>query len=559
MSRRARISLTLAAAALAAAAFAPGVAAAGGEHGGGKHTKPTKPDKVVIIVVDSLSKEIIDKYDMDNVQAMQRTGVDTPLGYLGHLGSVTVVTHNVITSGQLPKHMGWTDDGYRDVDGVLTGQGTVDPASDLWITSDWTKDQMFAVQQHAGYPKLADYLHTARPGSQVVTISPKTYAAYAFGGAGSDSIVTFGSSTTCPGMSGSWRAIGGVNVPPYLATPCGRYYVPTGSALSYDTLEWPASLYPLDGDRYTSGKDAAHQGGDVWAADAAIDVMRNEADWSGIFVSLPGVDKAAHMWGGVRDDGPSATGDPMTHMEFATRTADEQVGKIMAELKATGELDSTLVVLTADHGSVAGKNFHGIRDPEPNYGFYNWYYGKVANADYQKPQPALQPLVATGNLGYSYSDSMFRGWLKDQSPARLAEATALLARMPGVSAVWRRDGDRFRRVSPVRWDRMRSVGEKLWFALKAQELVDTEAAAYGPDLIATFVDDTTYSVAGDHGGIQRDAQLVPIVFAGGGVTAKDTWAPVRSVDIMPMILRQMGIAPTFPMDGRAYPLPTKRR
>jgi hypothetical protein len=32
-------------------------------------------------------------------------------------------------------------------------------------------------------------------------------------------------------------------------------------------------------------------------------------------------------------------------------------------------------------------------------------------------------------------------------------------------------------------------------------------------------------------------------------------APIRSVDITPTILRELGIAPHTPLDGRAYPLP----
>ena len=51
----------------------------------------------------------------------------------------------------------------------------------------------------------------------------------------------------------------------------------------------------------------------------------------------------------------------------------------MAELKAQGELDNTLVVLTADHGSVAGKNFYGKSVAERDYGYYNWYYGDPEN------------------------------------------------------------------------------------------------------------------------------------------------------------------------------------
>ncbi len=562
MLRRRRPLFMIASAGAAAAiavglAGAPTGAVARGDHHPSHHAKPTK---VVIIVVDSLSKEIVDKYRMKNVKKLMKEGVDTPRGYLGHTGSVTVVTHNVITSGQLPKHMGWTDEGYRDVAGIL---GDPEPANpdQLYITSNATTD-LFKLQQAAGYPKLADYLGAADPTAKTFTISPKGYAGYAFGGAGSDSIITFSSGNECA-PSGTWRKPGGINVPPYiLGAPCSRFWVHSGyPAYAYDTTKLPAVLYPLDSDRYTTGKDPAHLGGDVWTADAAVEIMRNEANWNGIFVTLPGVDKAAHMWGGVTDPGPTgADGDAMTHMANATAVADQQVGKIMAELKAQGELDNTLVVLTADHGSVAGKNYYGKQVATRDYGYYNWYFGDVENdlVTYDKPQDALLPLVNTGNVGLSYSDSMLRVWLKDQSPAKVNEAAAAMQSMAAVTAVWRRHGDHYDRVSPVRWDRMRTGGERSWFADKAQELVDTQAAVYGPDLIATLPDDTTYSVLGDHGGIQRAAQQIPIVFAGAGLSSKDLHSEVRSVDIMPMILRAMGIQPTFPMDGVPYALPTKR-
>ena len=319
-------------------------------------------------------------------------------------------------------------------------------------------------------------------------------------------------------------------------------------------------MYPLDSDRCATGHDPAHLGGDVWAADAAIEIMRNEASWNGIFVTLPGVDKAAHMWGGVDDPGPTGPdGDAMTHLAAAAATADAQVAKIMAELKAQGELDNTLVVLTADHGSVAGKNYYGKQVATRDYGYFNWYYGDVENdtVTYNQPQDALLPLVNTGNVGLSYSDSMLRVWLKDQSPAKVDQAAAVMRGLPAVTAVWRRHGSHYDLVSPVRWDRMKSSGERKWFAEHAQELVDTEAAVYGPDVIATLPDDTTYSVLGDHGGIQRAAQQIPIVFAGAGLSSKDLRSEVRSVDIMPMILRAMGIEPTYPMDGVAYALPMK--
>ncbi len=55
-------------------------------------------------------------------------------------------------------------------DGVLAGQGD---ESNLWVTSDWSKNQMFAVQ-NVDYPKLADYLQAADPEPKVFTIRAAT-------------------------------------------------------------------------------------------------------------------------------------------------------------------------------------------------------------------------------------------------------------------------------------------------------------------------------------------------------------------------------------------------
>ncbi len=323
-----------------------------------------------------------------------------------------------------------------------------------------------------------------------------------------------------------------------------------GSNLFYDTNTWPASLYPLDGDRYAAGHDEDHLGGDIWATDVALDVMDHE-NWSGIFLTLPDVDKSAHMWGSIDDQGGA---DPMTHLAFSAKTADAQVGRVMAKLKASGELDHTLVVLTADHGSVPGRSFQGTASPELGYGYNKWYYGSTNNGVYLKPQAALQSLVASGNVGVSYSDSMLRAWLKDQSPAKVAEAVTAYQGMPGVTGVWTRNGDHYDLVAKPNLAAMRSPGEVSWFQRNAQALVDTEAAAYGPDVIATLADDMTYSIAGDHGGIQRRAQQIPIVFAGAGPTSTDLQAEIHSVDIMPTVLRAMGITPDAGLDGVGYDL-----
>jgi hypothetical protein len=353
-------------------------------------------------------------------------------------------------------------------------------------------------------------------------------------------------------------------VPPYISTTCGRYYVHYGSSLTYDTDNLPARLYPLDGDRYTVGHDPAHQGGDVWAADAAIDIMKHE-DWSGVFVTLPGVDKAAHMWGGVDDPGAGAfaNGDPSTHLEAAAHVADEQVGRIVGQLRDSGQLKDTLVVVTADHGQLPARTFLGETADRPD-GFaadprssYNWYYANTPVLDYLDPSAWIKPLVDTGNVGISFQDSAIRVWLKDNAPARRTEAAAIVSKMPGVLATYYRDGDHFQLVSALPKKQL-TASEFSWWSRNGQQIVDSSAAPYGADVIGLLRDNTTAGAAGDHGGAQYDAQNIPVIFYGAGTTATDSTAAIRSVDVMPTILKAMGIQPTAATDGRALVLPTTR-
>ena len=457
-----------------------------GDRGGGKGSALERPTKVVVIVVDALSKEIVKKYGMRNVEALMKDGVDTPNGYLGHTGSVTVVTHNVITTGALPKHMGWTNEGYRDVDGLLG------PKGGLYITSNFTQATATPLQQSAGYPHLSDYLDDR---GKVFTVSPKAYAAAGLSGPGSanTSTVTFESKTcpaTPPSTNTRFRAPTGWNLPAYISAECGsRWVVARGT--TYDTIQYPAQLYPATDNRYVVGNDPAHQGGDIWATDAVLEIMEQEETTGAASSSAspastrPRTCGAASTTPRVRRPGY----DPMTHMEYATETADAQVGRIIQALEDSGQMDDTLVVLTADHGSVAAAegHFHGDFEAENDYGYFNWYYGKPANdVPYLRPQAALLPLIdgtddGTGetNVGLSYSDSSLNVWLKNQSSDKVDEAAAIMEDLADVTAVWRRNGDHYDLVSPVRWDRMHGA-EKLWFSRKAQELVDTQGAAYGP-------------------------------------------------------------------------------
>jgi predicted AlkP superfamily pyrophosphatase or phosphodiesterase len=547
--------VTLAGVALLATALLTTPVAAGdarepvGDDAAGKATKPTR---VVLIVLDQLRPEFIDAFDMTNVRALMAGGTNFENAYLGHMASETVISHNVMTSGMWPKHMGWSDEWYRDTKGVL---GVPDAH---YVTGSMSSDQFDTLIMDKGYKKLPDYLHQKFPGTVVAAIGSKSYATYTMGGPTADIRITYSSRNFDCDNDGDldWRGPTGTNVPSYISEPeCGRFYLHSDRAVTYGTgTTSPAWMYPLEGNRDIPGTDPAHLGGDVWVADAAMEVMEHE-NWSGMLLTLGGIDKSAHMWGGLNDVPPYPPGaEDFTHLAAQAQVADEQLGRILAKLEELDVADETLVVLTTDHGQLQAKNYFGTDGP--GRGNFNWYYGADADETYLSPQPEIQRLVdETGNVRMSMQDSAIRTWLVDTSWQKKREAAEVMATLGGVRASYFRKGNAYRlywRAPNHEWD----AAELAWFRKRAQQIVNTEAAPYGPDVIGLLADDTSYGVAGDHGGAQESVQRIPIVFAGESVRSGATpRAAIRSVDITPTILRELGISFGKRVDGRPYPLP----
>ena len=83
---------------------------------------PSHPTRVLIVLFDQMIPQYANQFDMPNFRELRNEGTNFRNAYLGYMASETVIAHNVITSGQLPKHMGWTDEAYRDADNLL-GKG----------------------------------------------------------------------------------------------------------------------------------------------------------------------------------------------------------------------------------------------------------------------------------------------------------------------------------------------------------------------------------------------------------------------------------------------------
>ena len=121
--------------------------------------QPADPaQRVVFIVLDQLRPDFIDAFDMENVQALIAGGTSFPNAYLGHMGSETVVSHNVMTSGQLPKHMGWADEWFNDPDGVLGPKGT------QYVTGSMGPGPVRRADQGQGLPEAGRLPQERAPG-----------------------------------------------------------------------------------------------------------------------------------------------------------------------------------------------------------------------------------------------------------------------------------------------------------------------------------------------------------------------------------------------------------
>jgi hypothetical protein len=531
-------------------AVAAGLLAAGAAPA---HAAPDRPTRVMIVVIDQFLPEYVDRFGMSNARGLMRDGANFEHALLGHMAAETVITHNVLTSGLFPKHMGWSNEVYRDVGNRLGGGDGA-----YYVTSSLGCAQFDTLLRAQGYPKLDDHL-----GGKFISVGQKTTAACPAGhpAGAEDIVVHIGGGITCNGVS--HRRPDGANVPAYIRDPsCGRFYVDRSNPYGTTTTP-PAWMYPLDGHRFVTPVDESVLGGDRWTADAAIELLRNEPDWKGMMVSFGSVDKMAHMWG-TDDDGPSGAGADVheeSHLPYTARAADRQLGRVMAELDRLGIRDETLVVLTTDHAGQTAHRYHGLvqnADGSARDGNFNWYYGQDADESYLQPAPDLAPLVALEpNLDFSYQDGHVAAWLADRSPAALAAGAAAMRRLPDVIASYVRDGDRYRRVGPL--GRM-NARELVWWALAGQQLIDTMAAPYGPDVVGLLRDDTSYGVRGDHGGHQLQIQHIPMAFSWPGLKPRERHEPIRAVDVLPTVLKLMGVRKVggTKLDGKAYELARRR-
>ena len=475
-----------------------------------------RPDHLVIMVFDQMRPDYIDRFNLENFKRLRAASRHYPEAYVGHLAAQTIVSHLVIPTGLPPRELPWLEDVLVDAEGAL---GKPNAA---YKTDDLTREQMWRLLERVPRQRfLQSRIRDAL--GPVFAIGEKNYAATVFGGPHASAIVTL---TKAKGRC----TPDGVNVPGYIAgnprfsLDCAETY---GTGLS--------TIYAFDGSRYVPGNDAAHQGGDVWTADAALEVMRREP-WSGLFLTFGGIDKVAHMLG--EQDGPGLASVPSQYrLADVLRIADAQLGRILGELDARGLADRTMVVVTADHGGQRHEAYLG------NNRFQSCCpYENVA--DTPEPPYWLEHLNNVGKLRTGYADSDITLWLSDHSESNERALVRGLQDVSGVTEIYakRNAGDAYHYEQVYTSLEKQEDAFRSWASTHSEELANTMAGAGGPDLIALLADGYGFGRIGGHGGAQEKVQRIPMIIRVPGEKPSTRTVALRLMDLAPEIASVLGLS-----------------
>jgi hypothetical protein len=483
------------------------------------------PDHLLLMVFDQMRPDYIDRFDLPHFKQLRAASRHYPEAYVGHLSSQTIVAHVVIPTGLPPRALPWTEEVMVDEAGLLGKPGAA------YKSSEFTRDQMARMLGSIpGEQHLTTRLRE-KVGGKVFAVGEKNYATIALGTPAADAIVTLA------------RAAGrcspyGLNVPAYIAEN-PRFSVEC--AETYGT-GFP-TIYSFDGSHYVPGKDPAHQGGDVWTADAAIEIMNRE-QWSGLLITFGGIDKVGHMLGEA--DGPGVQSVTTEYRLAETlRTADAQLGRVLDALDRRGLKDRTVVVLTADHGGQSNTAYLGNNGTQTCCPLEN-----VTGPP--KPPYWIEHLNQIGKLKTAYANTAVNLWLADRSSENEAVLIRGLKDVSGVTEIYakRKAGTTYRYEQVYSRIETQSAAFQSWAKKHSAELVSTMAGPSGPDLVGLLADGFGFGRLGDHGGAQERVQRIPMLIRVPGESGSRRTEALRLMDVAGEVTRILGL--------KAPPIATSR-
>ena len=472
-------------------------------------------DHLVIMVFDQMRADYIEQYNLQNFKRLQKMSHNYPKAYVGHLGAQTVVSHLVIPTGLPPKYLPWQDDVTVDRDGAIG------PANHAWNVGDL---------KHAKHEKLLAKIprnqflaQRVRDhfGGKVFSVGEKNYSSLIMGTT-ADAVINLEKDP-------SGKCVpSGVNPPDYI-TKNDRFTV--DCTKSYGT--GLSTLYSLDGSHYVPGDDPAHLGGDIWAADAALTVMKNEKNWSGLFMTFGAIDKVGHMLGEQEGRQMLSVQTPY-HLDNILRTADQQLGRILDELQTENLLNRTMIIVTADRGGQANDIYLGNNKTQS--------LGTVDNEVTAPPPYWMEHIDQVGKVLTAYADTSVSIWVTDpadeNNKKNITNALSDIACVQDIYSLQSTGGD---------WKYVRTGSPQYkknhWGKEHNEELVNTMAGPTAPELVALLQNECGFGRRGGHGGAQERSQRIPLIISVPGTSSSTEWLPLRLMDISDIATRTLGLAP----------------
>lgn len=286
------------------------------------HAEKKDLRRVVVVAVDQMRPDYIDRYNLPHLKALRAEALEMQNASTGNFPSITIISHAAIGTSLFPKHFGWTNEILRDDAGLLGEKGKWHDTT-AFSYEQYQKVLRANVTQPTALKQLKQALD-----KKLVVVGQKDYAALTFGGVDADHIITLKKHS-----DGEFKGKcipAGKNLPSSISKKTGRFWLDCSS--KYGTEN---ELYELDS-RFVPGNDPEHLGGDIWTADAALEMMRSEKDWGIMLVAMASVDRIGHIYGEMDHQEITSKIKSPYNLEKILRIADEQVGRLIQELKNQG-------------------------------------------------------------------------------------------------------------------------------------------------------------------------------------------------------------------------------
>ncbi|GAC1444763.1 MAG: hypothetical protein NVSMB52_04430 [Chloroflexota bacterium] len=450
---------------------------------------------VCLIVLDAGRPDYITKNlaSMPNMRAFLQHSRWYNRAWVGNLMSITPPDHAVIGTGSLPKN----DGGVVNWDWGVHSTGKISPT--FQDKANYLNGYIFKVIKDSGTPTLAGAIRKKYPDGLVVAGSGAHFhAAGPMGGPDASWIFSYDR------INGNWApyTLGGRPVPRAILDDRSlRVKLPTSNN----------SVIPLIYDPTVIGQQDSLV---VKTAIRSLQLYRPR----GILINLAEPDTAGH-W--VKDAKWYAV-QRRLYLSF-----DRDLGTLVAAYKAAGIYDTTLFVITADHGMT---HYHHRVIP------------RVSVINQIRSTLGQKSIILT-NGGGTGGPSMTSVWLKD--PANNARMANVLFKnhYNNVSAIY------YMTHVNGRYAYKMAGCESCPVALvKAYDyLLSTEAGPTGEDIAILLRENAANSglpiMYGRHGGADWASQHVTLILSGPGVQTGTSQHPARLVDLAPTVERFMGIQP----------------